>query len=250
MDQERIGETVSRMFGQRILPPAEAMPPQVADSVAAWREACERSAEARAALGAHRRIGIASARGKDVEEHARALEQQTAPPKGGKHEGRAIQKLSELERGLAACELVEQRAYARMNQRIEEHSGEVVQLSERRAAAAKRDYLAALDDLAAAVEELREAYALKTWSSDPSTSYKARGLSVPLARHADSEPSIEAILDALREALEPRRRPTLPSPFGVAPQPEPEPEASPEPSDAERMRAELAAGMVGNVSED
>jgi hypothetical protein len=235
---------MAQMFGTRVLPPAELVPGEVSDAIEAWREACERSAKARAELGGHRRTGLAAARGKDVEEHARALEQQTAPPKGGKHEGRAIQRLSELERGLAACELVEQRAYARMNQRIAEHSGEVVQLSEKRASKAKQDYLAALADLAAAVEELRTALALKNWAGDPSASYRARGLGVPVERHADSEPSIESVLDALRAALEPRRSPTLPSPFGVV-QAQPEPEASPEPSDAERMRAELAAGGVG-----
>jgi hypothetical protein len=113
---------MAQMFGTRALPPGEAVPGEVADAIEAWREAQARTGRAKAALGEHRRIGIAQARGKDIEQHAAAIEAGTAPPKSGAHEQRANQKLAQLVREVAAAELVEERCRQKMDERIGEHS--------------------------------------------------------------------------------------------------------------------------------
>lgn len=102
---------MAQTFGTRELPPKELLPGPVADAVTAWRGACEDAGKARAALGQHKRVGMRQARQRDIEAHAAALEAGKAPPTPGTHEERAHQKLSDLERALAAAELVPERSY-------------------------------------------------------------------------------------------------------------------------------------------
>jgi len=213
---------MSQVFGSRVLPPPSVLPGKVSDAVEAWRSAQERSTQAQAVLAKHKRDALPAARRKDVEAHADSIEQGSTPPKRGAHEERALSKLVELERAVEASQLVQQRAYARMNAAIEERGGDISHLAEKRASEAKERYLAAIDQLAEAVEELRQAFAFKTWASDTSASYKARGLrAVPVPQHGN-EPDIGSVLGALRDVIEAPRKPGIPSPF-TAPAPEPAP---------------------------
>ena len=88
-------------------------------------------------------------------------------------------------------------------------------------AAARAAYVGALDVLESAVGELSEGMALSNWASDPSASFKVRGLrAVPLSPTADRA-MVDVVLAALRELVEPRQRPSMRSPFsGPAPDPE------------------------------
>ena len=129
-----------------------------------------------------------------------------------------------------------------MNAAIEKRASAIAHAAQKRLSAAREKYLGAIDDLEASIEELRTAYALKTWSADPSSSWKARGVRpVPIALYV-SDPDVGAVIDALREVVEPPRRPSMPSPFTVAaPQAEAQPEVEPAPA-APDYAAELAAG--------
>lgn len=229
---------MTQVFGSRQLPPPSLLPGKVSDAVEAWRGAAKDAAEAKAELGNHRRVAIPAARREDVEAHAAALEAHKPPPKSGANEQRAHQRLAQLERQAAASELVESRARARMDERISEQAGAIAHAAERRMAEAKKRFLSAIDDLEASVEELTTAIALKAWSEDPSQSYKQRGLrNVPVPQHSDDGPDIGMVVGALRQVLEPRHRPPMPSPFGVR-----QPQAEPAPAGPD-FAAELAAGM-------
>jgi hypothetical protein len=216
---------MSTMFGQRSLPPAEAVPPAVSDAITAWREAQARTGRAQAALGEHRRIGIAQARGKDIEQHAAAIEAGTAPPKSGAHEQRANQKLAQLEREVAAAELVEERCRQRMDERIGEHQAEIVSTAEARFSRARHDYLASLSEVERAIGELVAALAIKSWADNPTASYRLRGLR-PVDRLM-GEPPVSDVIDALRALLEPKRPQYMPAPFRAAPVEEPKGEPEP-----------------------
>jgi hypothetical protein len=130
---------------------------------------------------------------------------------------------------------VEFRARARMDQRIEEHRGEIVSTAEARLAKAKHAYLGSLGELEQAIGELSAALAIKRWADDPSASYRLRGLR-PVDRLV-GEPTVDVVLDALRALIGPPRSAVMPSPFGAAPV---EPEV--EPASAHSYEAELAAG--------
>jgi hypothetical protein len=225
-------ETVTQVFGSRQLPPPSLLPGKVSDAVEAWRGAAKDAAEAKAALGHHRRAALPAARREDIEQYAAALESGKPPPKRGTHEERADQKLRELERQAAAAELVESRARARMDERISEHAGAIAHAAEKRAAEAKRDFLAAIDALEAASERLREATAFQIWAKDTGAPWKLRALrGVPIPRHSSDAPDLGSVVSALREVVEPPRRPSIPSPFTVA-APVEEPKGEPAPASA------------------
>jgi hypothetical protein len=130
---------------------------------------------------------------------------------------------------------MEFRARARMDERIEEHRGEIVSTAEARLAKTKHAYLGSLGELEQAIGELSAALAIKRWADDPSASYRLRGLR-PVGRLV-GEPTVDVVLDALRALIGPPRSAVMPSPFGAAPV---DPEV--EPASAHSYEAELAAG--------
>jgi hypothetical protein len=231
------------MYGTRSLPPASLLPGEVADRITAHGQARDRVAKAQAELGSARRIGLPQARQRDIEAAADAVEANRPAPKTN-HEAKLLTKMQGLEQQIAAAELVQQRCLARLNAAVEEHAAQIGHEAERRLGRAKQDYLDAIERLAGASEALTEAVAFKNWSAQPESSFKQRGLrNVPIARHAYEGPDIGMVLDGFRRVMEPRQRPSIPSPFAVpAPQPEPDPKVEPTP--AHSYEAELAAGMV------
>jgi hypothetical protein len=63
------------------------------------------------------------------------------------------------------------------------------------------------------------ASALTSWAGDPAAPYKERGIrALPLPPRAE-EPTIDVVIHALREVVEPRERALMPSPFGALVQP-------------------------------
>jgi hypothetical protein len=230
-------ETMTQTFGVKAWPPPSLLPAAVADKISAHAEARDRVGKLQAQLGNATRIELPQAKQRDVTAAADAVEAGRPAPKTS-HGAKVLTKMQGLEQQIAAAQLVQQRCLSRLNGAVAEHATQISHEAEKRMARAKAAYAEALDSLATVVEELREAVALRSWSADPSTSFKVRGVSVPIERHADSEPSVDAVLDAMRRALEPRRSPTLPSPF-----PAPMPEAEPMPGVLSGTAAELATGF-------
>jgi hypothetical protein len=230
---------MAQTFGVKVWPPPSLLPAAIRDRLTAFGEAQDRVAKLHAQLGNVRRVELPEAQRRDLELGANAVEEGKAPPKVS-HEQKVAQKIAALEHEIQVASLVERRCLERLNAAVEEHAAQISHEAERRATEARKRFLATVDELATAADAVREAFALKAWATSPTMNWKVRGLGVPVARHADSEADIGMVLDGLRAAIEPRRRPMLPSPFGVAPQPEPEPEA--EPAAAHSFEAELAAG--------
>jgi hypothetical protein len=234
------------MFGQRILPPPEDLPPRVRDAVAARTDSQLKLSEAQDELGNHKRTGIAAARRTDIEEHARAIEEGKPAPKRGQQEERALRKLDELQRSVEANSLVLERATERVDERIAEHQSAISHAAQKRLGDARRGFLSAVDDLDAAVAELVQASALAEWARDPSLSFRPRGapVLVGLTTPAGDPLGVGAAIDAMRQVFEPRRPRGIPSPFTVpAPPAEPEPEIKPaEQSPNHSFAAELALG--------
>jgi DNA anti-recombination protein RmuC len=226
-------------FGTKEWPPPELLPAAVRDRLTAFGEARDRVAKLAAELGDAQRLGLPQAKRRDLEAAADAVEQGKPAPKTS-HEAKLLTKMQGLEQQIAAAELVQQRCLARLNAAVEEHAAQISHEAERRMGRAKQDYLDAIERLAGASQALTEAGAFQTWASDPvGSSFKQRSLrNVPIERHADEGPSIDMVLDGLRRVLEPRQRPSIPSPF---PAPQAEPEA--EPAAAHSFEAELAAGV-------
>jgi hypothetical protein len=234
---------VSPIFGQRILPPAEELPPRVRDAVAAREDSQAKLREAQVELGNLERVGLPRARQKDIEDAASAIEEQKSPPKP-QHEARALRKLDELRRSVQANELVLERATARLDERIAEHQSAISRAAEKRLSDAKSGFRQAVDDLDAATAELIAANALAGWAADPTTIYKQRGGGPVLhgIPSASGDPLTAAeVIAALRTVFEPRPPCRIPSPFAVPTiESEPAPDAPRQPDYA----AELAAGTV------
>jgi hypothetical protein len=225
-------------FGTKEWPPPELLPAAVRDRLTAFGEARDRVAKLAAELGDAQRLGLPQAKRRDLGAAADAVEQGKPAPKTS-HEAKLLTKMQGLEQQIAAAELVQQRCFARLNAAVEEHAGEIAHQAERQMAEARKAYLSAIDELEAAAELVTTAVAFKAWSAEPSGSYKRRGLrNVPIPRHSDEGPDVGMVLDGLRRVMEPRQRPSIPSPF---PAPQAEPEA--EPAAAHSFEAELAAGV-------
>jgi hypothetical protein len=225
-------------FGMKEWPPPQLLPAAIRDRLTAFGEARDRVAKAQAELGGARRLGLPEARRQDLELAANAVEEGKAPPKVS-HEQKVAQKIAGLEHEIEVADLVQKRCSDRLLAAVEEHAAQISHEAERRMGKAKQDYLDAIERLAGASEALAEAVAFRTWASDPvGSSFKQRSLrNVPVERHADEGPSIDMVLDGLRRVMEPRQRPSIPSPF---PAPQAEPEA--EPAAGHSFEAELAAG--------
>jgi hypothetical protein len=214
---------MAQTFGVKGWPPAALLPNEVADKISALAQAQARVAKLHAELGGAQRIGLPQAKRRDLEAAADAVEDGKAAPKVN-HEQKVAQKIAGLEHEIQVAELVEQRCLARLNATVEEHASAISQEAERQMAEARRAYESAIDQLEAAAELVTTAVAFKNWSAQPESSYKQRGLrNVPIARHSD-EPDVAAVIDGLRRVMEPRQRPSIPSPF-PAPQADPEAES-------------------------
>lgn len=205
---------MSQTFGTRALPPAESLPKEVKEAVAAFEKAREATGQAHADLGNHRRVGVTQAKQRDIEAAADALEKGKSAP-DPQHERAALDRLAGLERAVSAAELVERRSLQRLNEAIEAHADSIGKLAGERTVQAVNDYLTAVDDLERAVADLNEARALSSWAAEPTGMYKLRtGLAVPVPQHGN-DPDVSAVLAGLREAIEPPQRQPLPSPFGA-----------------------------------
>jgi hypothetical protein len=157
------------------------------------------------------------------------LEKGQKPPPAN-HETKALDRLADLERAVAAAELVQRRATQRVDELLSKHADQISEAAERRLASAKAAYMKAIAELEAATGDLVVASALSTWAADPAGYYKERGIrAVPLPPMAD-EPTIDIVIQALREVVEPREHPLMPSPFGTVVQPEPAVEPTPAPA--------------------
>jgi hypothetical protein len=231
---------MTQTFGVKVWPPPELLPGAIRDRLTAFGEARDRVAKAQAQLGNVRRVELPEAQRRDLEGAADAVEA-GRPASKVSHEQKVAQKIAGLEHEIQVAELVETRCLARLNGAVEEHAAQISHEAERRMGEARKRFLSTVDELATAADAVREALALKVWAAQPSMNWKVRSVGVPIERHADAEPDIDSVLAALRVALEPRRRPPMPSPFGTVPAPEPQPEVEPAQASPD-YAAELAAG--------
>ena len=94
-------------------------------------------------------------------------------------------------------------------------------------AVAETEFREAVEALDAAAGKLSAVRALVSWSKEPTQrAYKQRAVMVPIPRHSDSEPPLDAVTGGLRRVIEP---PLAPEPV--------EPQAIP-------------ASMVANLTPD
>jgi hypothetical protein len=204
----------SQIYGTRPLPPPELLPGEIRDTIAAYSGALDAARRAKAAVGEQRRVGLAQAKARDLEAGADALEAGKGLP-APTYQQKARDKLAALERNAESAELVAERCRVRMDTAITDSAEEIAAQANVRLQRARNNYLAALDAVEEAAGDLATAAALVAWVRDPQSSWKLRAVMAPLPASSESRQTVNVLLGAMRQAVEPARRKPVPSPFSV-----------------------------------